>query len=206
METFLSTPLTWLILAVNVGVSLWAFQNRVVMDRGTLWVGAIRQRGQWDRTLVSGFLHVATWHLALNMLTLWSIGRALESFFGPVSFGLLYFGSLLAGSFWAVTENWRRADYRAVGASGAISGLLTSLSVLAPDQTLYFFGVLPMPAALFAIAFILLSVALSGREGNVIGHEAHLGGALAGVGITLLLVPGSGARFVDAIAKMLGLG
>lgn len=73
----------------------------------------------------------------------------------------------------------------AVGASGAIAGLILLFALMFPKEKIYFFGVIPIPALFGALAFIGLDlwgvVAQSQGGGLPIGHGAHLGGAFTGV-------------------------
>jgi membrane associated rhomboid family serine protease len=120
---------------------------------------------------------------------------------GSVRFVLVYFGAELAAH--AVTL-WRHRDspqYAAVGASGAISGVVFAFCLFRPFDLLYVFFALPIPAWLFAILFVAVSVAAMRREAGGapggIAHEAHIGGALGGLLITLLLEPRAGSIFLN---------
>ena len=80
-------------------------------------------------------------------------------------------------------------SYRAVGASGAVTGVLYSAILMYPDMTIGIFGVIPMPAYLFGIAYLLYSIyGMKSRTDNI-GHTAHFGGAIGGYVITLLKMP-----------------
>ncbi len=204
MDLLYGAPFAFLILAANVLISVLAFRNARLLNQLLLTTRGIRA-GEWHRLITSGFVHGSGMHLFVNMVTFYFFGPVLESLLGSTRMLIIYFGSLLAASAWAVAENWRNSAYAALGASGAVSGVLLSFSILSPTTMLYVFFAIPMPAFVFAGLYIALSIALAGREGNRIAHEAHLGGALAGVVLTILLVPGSGVRFVSAVRDMLGL-
>lgn len=154
--------------------------------------------------VTSGFLHVALWHLFANMITLYYFGPYLEQVFGTMGFLILYFGSLLGGSLWDIVDKRNQPDYRAIGASGAISGLMSAVGILFPFLTIGILGILPMWAGLYAIIFILVSFSLSSRQDAIIGHGAHLGGALAGIVLTLVLRPQSFDELLQQIAAKFG--
>ena len=168
----------------------------------------MRNNNQWDRGITSGFLHADPFHLMMNMYVLWMFGSLLEDprVLGSMNFALVYVVSLIGGSAWAYMENFRKPDYRALGASGAVSGVLIGACLFIPTQQLYLFGLLPMPAVVFAIGFILISAMLAQNENKIIGHEAHLGGALAGMAATIALRPDVWSRFIRLVSDALGMG
>ena len=192
MDVFFQAPATFTLIITNVLVSILAFSNLKLFEDNALVVGEVVQNRQIHRIVTSGFLHVSPMHLFVNMLTLYFFGPYLESggMLGLTGFLLVYFGALLAGSLWAILENIDRPEYAAVGASGAVSGVVIAFCLFEPFAMLYIFFLLPMPAILFAVLYIGFSAFLSGNPNSRIGHEAHLGGAVAGLVITMLLTPG----------------
>ena len=92
-----------------------------------LYPSAIGQQGEWWRLLTSGFLHFGPIHIAVNMLSLWMIGRDLEMLLGKVRFLAVYFISMLGGS--AAVFVFSDPGAGTAGASGAIYGLLGALLV-----------------------------------------------------------------------------
>ena len=196
------TPITFILLAANVLASFIAFSNPSFLNSNLLTTNGVRA-GEVQRVLTSGFIHGSGVHLLVNMLTLYFFGPYLEQMLGPRNYLIIYFGALIGGSAWALVENWQNRQYAALGASGAISGVVVSFCVFEPFAMLYLFFAIPIPAIVFAVLYIAFSAAMSGRQGNRIAHEAHLGGALAGLALTLILVPGSGERLVEALRDFL---
>ena len=139
------------------------------------------------------------------MFVLFQFGRFIEYQLGTLSFLIVYFASLLGGNLWALMENFRSPDYRALGASGATSGIILSFCLFQPFAMLLFF-VIPMPAVVFAIVFIVISVILAQNENRVIGHEAHIGGGLAGVLATIAVEPRALGHFAEQVSAVLGGG
>ncbi len=87
----------------------------------------------------------------------------------------------------------------ALGASGAVAGLVLVFSLLFPKEKLLLFGIIPLPALFGALAFIALDLwglfAQAGGGGLPIGHGAHLGGAFTGILFYFLYVrPKLGGR------------
>ncbi len=184
-------------LLVNVLVSGYALVvEPAVVERFSFQPRAILEGREYHRLLSAGFVHVGWGHLAFNMITLYFFGPLLEILLGPVDFVALYFGSELAAHGLSLVIHRENPDYAAVGASGAISGVLFGYCLFFPFEKIYFFGVLPMWSIVFAVGYVVISVfAINKRlEGGAVGgiaHEAHLGGALGGLLLTIILEPRS---------------
>ena len=106
---------------------------------------------------------------------------------------------LLGASAWMLWEKRNSLNYSAVGASGAVSGVILGFCLFEPFARLTFF-VIPMPAIVFGIGYIALSLFLSRRQNTVIAHGAHLGGALAGLVLTALLRPDVVGDFIRVVS------
>jgi membrane associated rhomboid family serine protease len=180
---------TLAIIAANVLVSLKGFNDQGFFERYKFGIGTI-QSGQKDRMLTSGFLHVDISHLFLNMFTLYFFADVVIRWFGPTQFILIYFVSLLAGSLLALFFHKKEPLYSAVGASGAVTGILYSAILLQPNMQLgIMFIPIPLPAYVLGILYMLYSIyGMKKRLGNI-GHTAHFGGAIGGYMITLLFKP-----------------
>ena len=207
MENFAQMPVTFTLIILNVIISVLAWQNEPLMSRGLFHVGPMQTRNEWDRGITSGFLHLNFMHLLMNIYVLWMFGAVLEhpARLGSTNFAIVYAVSLIGGSAWSYMENFRNPDYRALGASGAVSGVVIGACLFIPLAQLSLLGVLPMPAVVFAVGFILISAMLSTRENTIIGHDAHLGGALAGLAATVSLKPEVWPSFIAKVSKALGL-
>lgn len=203
MEFLGSAPATMIFLIATVLISLAAFANQAIIGFGLLHSGAILKGGDWYRIFTSGFLHADAFHLLANMITLFFFGPALERQIGSQNFMLVYVGALLAGSLFALFRHSEEDDYRALGASGAVSGVLLAFCLFAPFQMIYFFGIVPVPAILFAVLFIAYSIFGMKAQMDNIGHDAHLGGAVAGVALTIILFPSSLSTFMQQISSFL---
>ena len=207
MEQISAFPVTAMLVAANLAASFLAFSNPAFMNGNLFHVGPIVRGKEYHRLLTSGFLHGGLLHLFINMYVLWSFGSLIEGAFGPTKYLIIYFASLLGGNLWSLMENKSKPNYRALGASGATSGIILSFTLLAPFQELYIFPIpIPMPAVLLAVLFIVVSAVLAQRENKVIGHEAHLGGALVGILATIAVEPRVLSHFSEQVARVLGGG
>jgi membrane associated rhomboid family serine protease len=177
------------VIAANILVSLRGFRDRNFFERYKFNIGAIRG-GQKDRMLTSGFLHVDGSHLLLNMFTLYFFAQVVIQWFGPVKFLIIYLISLVAGSLLALSFHKNEPFYSAVGASGAVTGVLYAAILLQPDMRLaLMFIPIPFPAYILGIAYLMYSIyGMKKRLGNI-GHTAHFGGAVGGYVTTLIFMP-----------------
>ncbi|USD25142.1 rhomboid family intramembrane serine protease [Flagellimonas marinaquae] len=180
---------TIVIMAANVLVSIRGFNSMAFFDRYKFSISAI-QAGQKERMVSSGFLHVDVSHLFLNMFTLYFFAPVVISWLGSGKFLIIYFVSLFAGSLLALFFHKNEPFYSAVGASGAVMGVLYAAILLNPDMQLgIMFIPIPLPAYVLGIAYLLYSIyGMKSRHGNI-GHTAHFGGAVGGYATTLLFRP-----------------
>jgi membrane associated rhomboid family serine protease len=142
--------------------------------------------------VTSMFLHLDILHLGINMLFLLLSADAVERQLGNFRFLGLYMAfGIIAGLFHTYMNS--TSTIPTIGASGAIFGVLAAFAILFPFRWLFqLFGFIPipMPAILFVFITIITETAYvaSGTVENV-AHTAHVGGFLAGVFLTLLIVP-----------------
>ncbi len=178
-----------LIIAANVLMSLKGFNNRSFFDKFKFNVGAIKH-GELIRHITSGFLHVDYMHLFFNMYALYLFAPIVIENFGSVLFGIIYVLCLMASSYFSFFYHKNNDYYSAVGASGAVAGILYASILLYPDMTLIMFPLpVPLPGYVFGIGYLLYSIYGMKKQLGNIGHAAHLGGAMAGYLLTLALLP-----------------
>ena len=183
-------PSVLLIIIANVLVSIKGFRDRIFFERYKFQVGPIKQ-GQKDRLFTSGFLHVDQGHLFFNMLTLYFFADSVINYVGVLKFMLIYFGSLMAGSLFGLNFHKKEPYYSAVGASGAVMGIVYASIMLNPGMNLYLFFIpIPIPAYVFGVGYLLYSMFGMKKQWGNIGHSAHIGGAVGGFALTILLYPG----------------
>lgn len=176
----LSTPVTWTLIAVNVGIFLVGMLSPDV--RREIFVNAAQYRplieeGEVWRVFTAMFLHADTiTHILFNMWALYLFGPALERRFGPASFAALYVATGLAGG--SLYHAVGRLE-PAVGASGAIFGLIGALVAATYRQRHT-----PAGRAVFSqlMLLLLINLSLPFLIPNI-AWEAHLGGLVAGISI-----------------------
>ena len=195
----LDAPITVLLLVSIVMVSGFAlFGNPLLIDR--LGFRPTRVTKEPYRYITGGFVHVSLTHLLFNAVTLYFFGPLLELRLGSIEYLILYMGSLLCAHALTHVQHRHNSAYNAVGASGAISGVLFAYVLFAPYDMIYFFGIVPIPAILFAFLFVAGSIyAMKSGRSFGIAHEAHLGGAIGGALLTVMLEPRVFPSFLDQL-------
>ena len=175
-------------ISINVGIYVWGIltgagdrfggdqllrvQEAMVISRQFI------DDGEWYRLVSAGFVHFGIFHIAMNMLLLYQLGRLLEPSLGTLRFGLVYGASLLAGSAGALLLS---PNAFTGGASGAVFGLMAA-GVVGLRQR----GVNPMRTGLgltFAIN-LLITITIPG-----VSIGGHFGGAIAGALCGAAMIP-----------------
>ncbi len=180
--------ITIIIIAANVIISFKGFNDPMFFEKYKFNVGDIKAGAKYQ-IFTSGFLHVDTSHLFVNMLTLYFFANVVINDMGTVGFIIVYLVSLILGNLLSYFFHKNDLNYTAVGASGAVMGILYSAILLRPDMMLGLFFIIPVPAYIFGIGYLLYTIyGMKKRLGNI-GHDAHFGGAVGGFVITLMLAP-----------------
>lgn len=172
------------IILANVIFSWKGFEDQFFFRKYEFHVGSIRS-GEQIRMVSSGFLHADISHLAFNMLTLYFFAPYVYEYLGNFSFLLVYFASLIFGSLLTLLFHKNDYSYRAIGASGAVTGIVYSAILLEPRIMIYGF----IPGYLFGIIYLLYSIYGMKSKSDNIGHTAHFGGAIGGYLFTLIKYP-----------------
>lgn len=180
----LSDPRTWsvtqILIVINVIVFLWEVLGGTSLggstvagyafEHGALY-GPLMSHGyhQYWRLITSSFLHESIFHIGLNMLSLWFVGRSLEPAIGKVYFAAVYFTAALAGAFGSLAFS---PQIPALGASGAIFGVFAALIMVAHARRIPLMSSGLVPMLVLNLVFTLTVPGVS------IGD--HIGGVLAG--------------------------
>lgn len=167
---------TYVFLALNVMIFVGVSSNPALeLDLGLIasaygpegtLIGV--GQGEWWRLITSGFLHTELFHLGLNMLALFWLGRMIEPALGHARFVGIYFVSLLAGSFGALLLD---PDALTRGASGAIYGLLGAAIVMARNRNIDLMrsGLLPILGFNLVFTFVIGGISIGGHIGGLVG-------------------------------------
>jgi hypothetical protein len=107
---------------------------------------------------------------------------------GAAQFLLIYFAAIVGGGLLSLWLH-RNHEYRALGASGGVCGMVFSYIALYPDNTIFAHFFLPIPAWAYGILFLIGSFIALRRKSDNVGHDAHIGGAVIGLWTTGALQP-----------------
>jgi membrane associated rhomboid family serine protease len=201
MATVETPTLTYVLIGISVALafgSMLSGGDSVGGDDGSLIRDFALSRatvgdGEVWRLVTAGFLHAGLLHLLFNMYALYILGSMLEPGVGRVRFALIYFVSLLAGSFGALLL--QETGYT-VGASGAIFGLMGAAVVIMRNR-----GIDPMESGLglwiglnLLITFTIPGISIGGHIGGLIGGA--LVAAVLYDGVERLRIPATAATFI----------
>ena len=183
------SPALSLIILTNIIFSYIGFKDKLFFDRYKFNVLEL-DKGNFIRMISSGFLHVDYNHLIINMLTLYFFADYVVLGVGWLNFLIIYFLSLIIGNYLSYQFHKDQKDYNAVGASGAVSGIVFSSILIFPEMKLVFiFFPLPMPGYLFAVGYLIYTIYAMKKQNDNVGHTAHFGGSISGILTTLLIAP-----------------
>jgi len=200
---------TTAVVVLTTIVSYRGFQDPWFRSRYMFDVGQVRHGRQWYRLVTGGLPHLDWLHLLFNMLALYFFGDAIElsassrhsvsyllgetivspHLYGIVTLLAVYFGGIVGGHLLSLTLHRYQDSYRALGASGGVSGLVLAYIFLFPGSIIRAFMLIPLPGWLYAILFIVLTFVALRNQWRGTGHDAHLGGAIVGLLIATALHP-----------------
>ncbi len=145
--------------------------------------------GQIWRLVTCGFCHARQdiFHILFNMLFLFWFGSRLEDRYGSREFAAFYFFALLASSFaYIALDLYTATMVPAIGASGAVWGVVALYALLYPHETIRIYFLFPVPIWLMAVIYFAYDIhpvllSLSGETVRTgVAHAAHVGGAVFG--------------------------
>ncbi len=181
--------ITITLILLTALLSILAFRDHTMMDKMIFYPPAVR-KGEWHRLFTYGFLHADYMHLFFNMFTLYFFGMDIERFCklqlggntGALCFIALYLSALPLSILPTYFKQKENRNYHGLGASGAVSAVIFAYMLINPMN---FMGILfipvMLPAFLFGIIFMLISISLDKKESGGINHSAHITGGIYGV-------------------------
>ena len=180
---------TIIIIMTNVLFSMRGFKDYTFFEKYKFNINAILN-GDIKRYISSGFLHADLQHLLFNMVTLYFFANIVIFQLGAFNFYLLYIISLLSGNILSFYFNKKQLYYSAVGASGAVTGIVYAAILLNPGMQMYIYFIpIPIPSYIVGVGYLVYSIYGMKTKFNNIGHDAHFGGAVGGYLMTLILMP-----------------
>jgi membrane associated rhomboid family serine protease len=192
-----------LIFVATIVASLVAlYVSPALLERSLFRPYWLQRKRRYETLVTSGFVHADLPHLAFNMLTYWFFAFPLEQRIGGLRFAILYFASLVLSDVGTYLKHRNDPQYASLGASGAIAAVLFASIVYFPTQKLFIIPIpFPIPAPLFAVGYVWYSWYSARQQRGRINHDAHLGGALAGLAFVLVTDP---AAYRDLLRAVLG--
>lgn len=199
----------WILLITIGWASYQAFENIRLREKLTFIPGLISSRKEWYRMFSCAWVHADFNHLLINLIVLWSFGEMVSArfkYFWGSSGDLAYLALFILGVFASNISTFfkHRNDpyYRAVGASGGVSAVVFASILMEPSSKLLLFFILPIPAILFGVAYLVYSSVMSKKTGDFINHDAHFWGGVFGFVFTAAMRPSLLSEFVQKIALM----
>lgn len=198
-----ASPACYAILLLIVGLSLIGLMGSSgFIERNLLRPYWLMRGAGWHTPVTSAFVHASLPHLLFNCMTLWAFGPQLEQAMGTAQFAGLYAFGLAGSTLRTVLKHRADPEYRTLGASGAVLAVLFASIIYFPHSSIYILPLpFPIPAPLFALVYTIYSIHASRQAQGTINHDAHLGGAIAGVLYVGLLDP---QRLHDFVVQILG--
>ena len=137
----------------------------------------------------SGLIHADWMHFFFNAFSFYNFARNIEMIYGAKTMLLIYGSSIIGGSLLSLVIH-RHHEYRALGASGGVCGIIFASIFLLPWSPVAVFPLpISVPAYLYAMIFLTGSFVAHRSQKYNIGHDAHLGGAIVGLLVTAALYP-----------------
>jgi membrane associated rhomboid family serine protease len=200
--------LTLILILVTVGISYYAWQNPVVLDKMVLNPYKVSHKNEYYRFVTSGFVHADFGHLLFNMISLWFIGEGIEGLFGSLFPGngsfyflALYILGIIISDIPTFLKNRNKSNYNSLGASGGVAAVLFAAVLYAPllQICLYFF--ICMPGFIFGLLFLAYSFYESRRGSGFVNHDAHMYGAIFGLLFMAVVYPSAVPGFFEQIGN-----
>lgn len=203
-------PLTYLILAITVYTSYRCMEDPYEKEKMMFIPYTIQRDGQWYRFFSHGLVHANWIHLLFNVYVLLMFGGMVEmqlkhhtifGMIGPVVYVALYVTGLVMSSIYSYYKHKDNRGYAALGASGAVSGVVFASILLNPtsEMGLIFLPGIYLPSVIFGILYLVYSVYMSRKGTDNIGHDAHYWGAVWGFVFLVVAKPVLFMRFLEHI-------
>ena len=192
----LEAPITCALLGLTVLVSYLAFREPRWRNRLIFHPYHMNSTGsEWYRIWTSGLIHANWIHLGFNMFVLLQFGRIVEMQYqmifdemGRLYYLFLYVVGLGASSLFSYFKHRNNPRYSALGASGAVSGIVFAFILLNPTGMMgLLFIPVEIPAVVMGLLYLVYSSVMAKRGRDNIGHDAHFWGSVWGFCFTLAL-------------------
>lgn len=202
--------ITIFIAVLTFLVSYKCFQDQGLLHKLKHYPYAESKNGELYRFITSGLVHGDWAHLIINMYVFYEFGSVIEQLFisihgplfGRIWYIFLYLGTLIIADIPTYLKNKDNPNYASIGASGAVSGILFAYILFDPWAMLALFFVIPIPAIVFAVLYLIYSSWANKSQKGRIDHSAHYYGALSGLLITILFYPKVIQIFISRLSDL----
>ena len=202
--------ITLVIIIITVLVSIQGFSRIAIVEKLKHHPYSEVRNGEWYRLLTSGFVHGGWVHLLINMFVLYSFGAHIEQVFagiwgttlGLIMYLVMYLAAIIAGDLPTLARHKDNPAYASIGASGAVSAVVFIFIFLYPWEMLYLYGILPIPAIVGGIAYLIYSSWASRKSNDRIDHLAHFYGAVFGVVFMIAFKPSLVGHFIRSVSDL----
>jgi membrane associated rhomboid family serine protease len=158
------------------------FLSKPLRDALLLHPFRVRHQGHVHRLLTAGWVHGGASHLVFNMLSLYFFAEPAHKVLGPGRFLALYISAVIMAFVPTTLRRMNNPKYASLGASGAVSAVMFCAILLDPKLKLYVMLIpVPVPAAVFAIGYLIYSAYSAHTAKDGVNHDAHFAGAIYGV-------------------------
>ena len=190
-------PVTYILIAINVALSFYAFDKPDVKGKLMMNPYYIKRRNQYYRFITSGFIHQDHMHLIMNMISLYFFGTAVESVFsvifgesGSLYFIALYLLAIVVSDLPTYFKHKDNIAYNSLGASGGVAAIIFAFIIFEPlnDILIYF---IPVKGFILGAGYIIYSYYQGRNSSDNVNHDAHLYGALFGLVFCIVTYPAS---------------
>lgn len=204
--------ITLILCAIIFGISLWGFNSPALFHNLMHFPYQEARDKSYYRLFTSIFLHGSWLHLLVNLFVFYTFGEAIEYQFGhlfgqvlgKINFILLFVLSGVLADVFTYRKYSDNPNFRSVGASGSISGIMFAYVLFYPLEYLYLYGIIPIPGIIAAVLYLWYSNYASKKEGGRIDHNAHFFGAVTGLVFTIIVYPPVVSHFINELLSVLG--
>ncbi|MCC5931496.1 MAG: rhomboid family intramembrane serine protease [Cyclobacteriaceae bacterium] len=200
--------LTLLIIIAISLISLLSLKNVKWQNRMIFNPYMIYTKKQYDRFLLSGFIHKDLVHLLFNMIALYFFGNVVENDFyylfgylGYIYYIILFAGGIIIADIPNYFKYRKESFYNSLGSSGGVSAVLFAAILHRPTSSICLYFAICIPAFILGALYLIYSLYLGKKMSDHINHDAHFYGALYGVVLTILLRPAVLVSFVEKIIE-----
>ena len=181
--------ITMIIIIFTALISWQGFNRYAFIDKLKHSPARESTHKEYYRLLTSGFVHADWTHLLVNMFVLYSFGEYIESYIvalfgkplGQIIYFLLYILNIILANLPTAFAHRHNPGFASIGASGAVSGIVFIFILLNPWAILNLFFVIPVPAIIAGIGYLIYSSWAANKGHGRLDHSAHFAGAIAGM-------------------------